>query len=75
VWHHPAQLSGALEPALALTVHKAQGSEAAEVILLLEQANGLDPRLLYTGLTRARQQVLLVTATATTAVVPSGAGA
>jgi len=76
VWHHPAQLSGALEPALALTVHKAQGSEAAEVILLLEQTDGLDPRLLYTGLTRARQQALLVTATATAAAVgPSAAGA
>jgi exodeoxyribonuclease V alpha subunit len=60
-WCHPAQLAGALEPALALTVHKAQGSEAAELILLLDQVDGLDPRLLYTGLTRARSQALLIT--------------
>jgi exodeoxyribonuclease V alpha subunit len=56
---HPAQLSGAVEPAFALTVHKAQGSEADEVIVLLPEAGGSDPRLLYTALTRARRQALL----------------
>lgn len=62
LWLHPAQLVGALEPALALTVHKAQGSEADAVIVLLEDAAEADPRLLYTALTRARQQALLITA-------------
>jgi exodeoxyribonuclease V alpha subunit len=57
---HPAQLSGAVEPAFALTVHKAQGSEADEVIVLLPEAAGDDPRLLYTALTRARRQALLI---------------
>jgi exodeoxyribonuclease V alpha subunit len=58
---HPAQLAGAVEPALALTVHKAQGSEAEEVIVLVPPGEPRDPRLLYTALTRARQRALLVT--------------
>ena len=57
---HPARLAGA-EPALALTVHKAQGSQYGEVLLLLPPSRHSDPRLLYTGLTRARRRVLLVT--------------
>ncbi len=57
---HPAQLSGAVEPAFALTVHKAQGSEADEVIVLLPEAGAADPRLLYTALTRARRRALLL---------------
>jgi len=61
LWLHPAQLAGALEPAFALTVHKAQGSEASEVVLLLEDAAAVEARLLYTALTRARDQVLLLT--------------
>ncbi|MCX5951337.1 MAG: ATP-binding domain-containing protein, partial [Cyanobacteria bacterium] len=62
---HPAQLAGAVEPALALTVHKAQGSEAEEVIVLVPPGEPRDPRLLYTALTRARQRALLVTGRAT----------
>ncbi|MEI8250580.1 MAG: AAA family ATPase [Synechococcus sp. ELA057] len=62
LWLHPALLAGALEPALALTVHKAQGSEAREVLLLIDGARGVDPRLLYTGLTRARERAWLFTA-------------
>jgi exodeoxyribonuclease V alpha subunit len=62
---HPAQLAGAVEPALALTVHKAQGSEAEEVIVLVPPGEPRDPRLLYTALTRARQRVLLVTSRVT----------
>jgi len=62
---HPAQLAGAVEPALALTVHKAQGSEAEEVIVLVPPGEPRDPRLLYTALTRARQRALLVTSRAT----------
>jgi len=57
---HPARL-GAAEPALALTVHKAQGSQYGEVLLLIPPSRQSDHRLIYTGLTRARQQALLVT--------------
>ena len=57
---HPAQLSGA-EPAFALTVHKSQGSQYSEVALLLPPVRHQDPRLAYTGLTRARHKVLLIT--------------
>ena len=56
---HPAQLAGAAEPALALTVHKAQGSEAEEVHVLLPAGQPPDPRLLYTALTRARGLAVL----------------
>ncbi len=61
LWIHPGQLAGATEPALALTVHKAQGSEAEEVIVLLPSGGSQDGRLLYTALTRARQGALLIT--------------
>ena len=57
---HPAQLSGA-EPAFALTVHKSQGSQYGRVALLLPPTRYPDPRLAYTGLTRARSKVLLIT--------------
>jgi exodeoxyribonuclease V alpha subunit len=57
---HPARLGGA-EPALALTVHKAQGSQYAELLLLLPGSPHLDARLLYTGLTRARRGAQLFT--------------
>ncbi len=60
LWIHPGQLAGAAEPALALTVHKAQGSEAEEVIVLLPNNAARDGRLLYTALTRARQGALLL---------------
>jgi exodeoxyribonuclease V alpha subunit len=62
LWIHPGQLGGAAEPALALTVHKAQGSEAEEVIVLLPSGAARDGRLLYTALTRARQGALLLSA-------------
>jgi exodeoxyribonuclease V alpha subunit len=61
LWVHPAQLAGAAEPALAITVHKAQGSEASEVIVLLAEPDP-EARLLYTALTRARDRVVLITA-------------
>lgn len=51
----------AWEPAWAMTVHKAQGSEFAEVLLALPAA--IAPvstrELVYTGVTRARQRVAL----------------
>jgi exodeoxyribonuclease V alpha subunit len=73
---HPALLAGAVEPALALTVHKAQGSEAEAVIVLLAAAEATDGRLLYTALTRARNRALLITGRASQAVpaVEPGAG-
>jgi exodeoxyribonuclease V alpha subunit len=59
---HPAQVAGSLEPALALTVHKAQGSEADSVIVLLSGGDHQDSRWLYTALTRARRRALLIQA-------------
>jgi exodeoxyribonuclease V alpha subunit len=57
---HPALL-GQAEPALALTVHKSQGSQYGTVWLLLPPGRDWDARLLYTGLTRARQHAWLIT--------------
>ncbi len=57
---HPARL-GQVEPALALTVHKAQGSQYGTVWLLLPPARDWEARLLYTGLTRARERAWLIT--------------
>ncbi len=57
---HPARLGG-VEPALALTIHKSQGSQYGEVLLLLPPTRHWDPRLLYTGLTRARRRASLIT--------------
>ncbi len=47
------------ETVYAMTVHKSQGSEFDEVLLLLPDAESpvLDRALLYTGLTRARRRV------------------
>ena len=56
---HPARLRR-LEPAVALTIHRAQGSEADAVYVLwpqpLDSSEGSDHdcRLLYTAITRAR---------------------
>jgi exodeoxyribonuclease V alpha subunit len=56
----PAALP-AHEAAFALTVHKAQGSEFARVLLALPEhdARVLTRELLYTGLTRCRREVML----------------
>lgn len=56
----PARLP-AHETAWAMTVHKAQGSEFDAVLLLLpaQRSRVLSRELLYTGITRARQQVLV----------------
>lgn len=52
----------ALQPAWAVTVHKAQGSEYPAVVVLLMRQHGrmLRRRLLYTAITRARRLVVLV---------------
>ena len=51
-----------IELAYALTVHKSQGSEFPVVIMPVISAHraGLTRRLLYTGLTRAKNRVVLV---------------
>lgn len=63
-----------LEPALALTVHKAQGSEADQVIILwpdnyyvlpgkssqVERSHMNDVKMIYTALTRAKKRVDLI---------------
>ena len=56
----PAALP-AHEPACALTVHKAQGSEFERVLLALPErdARVLTRELLYTGLTRCKREVSL----------------
>ncbi len=57
---HPARLP-AHEPVFAMTVHKAQGSEVDQVVLVLPEAptRVLTRELLYTGVTRARRSVLV----------------
>jgi len=74
LWIHPARVHGALEPALALTVHKAQGSESNDVMVLLPGPDPTDPRLLYTALTRARQRAWLFTPPEPGAVSPGAEG-
>lgn len=49
-----------LELAYAITIHKAQGSQFRRVIIPVSQSRLLDRTLLYTAVTRAEQQVILV---------------
>ena len=56
----PLELLPCPEPALALTVHKSQGSQAREVIVVMPAGSSLDRRLLYTALTRAKERVDLL---------------
>lgn len=52
------------EPVFAMTIHKSQGSEFDNVVVLLPERQGgklLTRELLYTGVTRARKKVLLQT--------------
>lgn len=44
----------------ALTCHRAQGSQASRVIVALPRARMLDPSWLYTAITRAERQVVIV---------------
>ncbi|HNB67691.1 exodeoxyribonuclease V subunit alpha [Accumulibacter sp.] len=50
------------EDAFALTIHKSQGSEFASVLLLLPEQSSrvLTRELVYTGITRAAQQLTIV---------------
>lgn len=58
---HPANFP-AHEDAFAITVHKAQGSEFERILLVLPDAGHrvLSRELLYTGITRARRQIVLL---------------
>jgi ATP-dependent exoDNAse (exonuclease V) alpha subunit len=51
---------GPLELAYALTVHKAQGSDFGTVFFILPQTRLLSRELLYTGLTRSKQKLVLL---------------
>ena len=56
---HPARIRQ-LEPALALTIHKAQGSEVTNVVVLWPPQDASNASsLLYTAITRARQRLML----------------
>ena len=50
------------QPAYAQTVHKAQGAEFARVLLLLPPEDNpiLSRELLYTAITRAKQELIVV---------------
>ena len=58
----PARL-GYCETVFAMTIHKSQGSEFNEVLLLLPEVINpiLTKELIYTGITRAREVVKIVT--------------
>jgi hypothetical protein len=51
---------GPLELAYALTLHKAQGSDFGIVFFILPQTRLLSRELLYTGLTRSKQKLVLL---------------
>ncbi len=63
--HFPITLLGEYQTAFALTIHKSQGSEYRDVIVLLPEGAErlLSREILYTGVTRAREQVTLYTTT------------
>jgi len=59
--YYRSEVDGSLELAYALTVHKAQGSDFDFVFLILPRsASTLSKELLYTGLTRFRQKMVLL---------------
>ena len=49
-----------LELAYAITIHKAQGSQFPRIIVPVRHSRLLDRTLLYTAITRAQKQVILV---------------
>lgn len=55
-----AALLPQLELAYAITIHKAQGSAFKRIIVPITKSRLLDRTLLYTAITRAEQQVILV---------------
>src|SRR5208337_2183052 len=58
----PAEALISHEPAFAITVHKSQGSEHDQVLLVLPPEGGrrlLTKEMVYTGITRARQLAVI----------------
>ena len=49
-----------LDLAYAVTCHKAQGSQCEKVVVPIYQSRLLDPSWIYTAITRAERQVVLV---------------
>lgn len=49
-----------LQPAWALTVHKAQGSEYSIVVFALSPGTNMSKEMLYTAITRAKEHLVLV---------------
>ncbi|MBI3396165.1 MAG: exodeoxyribonuclease V subunit alpha [Spirochaetia bacterium] len=63
VFLFPLDVLPAWEPAYAMTVHKSQGSEFDEVLMILPDDPAhrlLTGEIVYTGLTRAKKQVVLL---------------
>lgn len=52
--------AGRIDPAYALTIHKAQGSQWRRVVVVVHRSGLLDRSMLYTAITRAAEQVVLV---------------
>jgi exodeoxyribonuclease V alpha subunit len=59
-WQVPSRL-GAVDTVFAMTVHQSQGSEFEQVLLVLPDTPNplLTRELVYTGMTRARQQLCI----------------
>lgn len=60
---NPSVLTSLIQPAFAMTVHKSQGSEYRDVLLVLpqEDEHGLiTKQLIYTAITRAKEQFTLI---------------
>lgn len=56
----PSQEFGVMEHAYAITCHKSQGSQFKRVIIPIYSNKLLDRTLLYTAVTRAQEQVVLI---------------
>jgi len=60
--YYESELAAYIEPAYALTVHKAQGSEAKYVLFVPSKKDfsTMSKNILYTAITRARNEIYLV---------------
>ena len=60
--HFPVTLLGEYQTAFAMTIHKSQGSEYRDVTVIIPDGTDrlLSREILYTGITRARQKVRLL---------------
>jgi exodeoxyribonuclease V alpha subunit len=59
---YPVSVLPAWEPAFAMTVHKSQGSEFDDVLIVLpddETHRLLSREIVYTGITRAKKRVII----------------